>query len=94
VQWREGKSNLSPMLIRGLTVYGHGAVDNLLARPERIAPYVDLRAVRSSWERFRAAPTPELTMAIWLPLVLDRGLDSGGPACDAFLLPPCYDAKT
>jgi asparagine synthase (glutamine-hydrolysing) len=78
VQWRVEKSNLSPMLTRGLSLYGRTAIDNLLAAPDTIAPYVDLDYVRSAWSRFSSQPDPRLVMTLWLPLVLARGLESGG----------------
>jgi asparagine synthase (glutamine-hydrolysing) len=73
VQWRPGKSDLHPVLRRGLSRFGASRVEQLLSQPERVAGYVDLDVVRARWRSFDDASS-EGVMAIWLPLVLDEAL--------------------
>lgn len=74
VQWRHGKSNMGPVLTTAIARHGRPTLEGLLAHPDRIAPYVDLAALRAVWERFVATPRPADIMSLWLPLALDRGL--------------------
>jgi asparagine synthase (glutamine-hydrolysing) len=70
VQWRPGKSNLSPVLPLTLNRYGRAAVEELARRPDAIAPFVNAESLQA----LAANATPRSVMSIWLPLALDHGL--------------------
>jgi asparagine synthase (glutamine-hydrolysing) len=74
VQWRQSKSDWSPVLPQATRRWGQPMVDAVLRDPEAISPYVDVTALRRHWARFRSQPSSTEIMPIWLALILDRGL--------------------
>jgi asparagine synthase (glutamine-hydrolysing) len=75
IQWRGGKSNLTPNFTRGLQTLSRQLVEDVIHRdPETIKEYVDLTALREAYHRYlsRASRHDEhrvwnaVTLALWL----------------------------
>ena len=81
VQWRGDKSNLSANFNRGLLTDDQALVEDvILEKPEAIADYVDLPALREIYARRLASPSPanEDTMIIWKAVSLAMWLRRTG----------------
>lgn len=78
IQWRTGKADLGPNFDQGLCGADRALVERVLANPERIAPYVDLPALKANAARYLKDPfNPEFAetsvgvygavhLALWL----------------------------
>jgi asparagine synthase (glutamine-hydrolysing) len=85
VQWRIGKTDLSPNFLRGmLDGAARPAIERLLRDGAQVGPYVDLKALRTAYQRARSpggeSSWPAIT--VWKVLTLNRWLELAnvGPA--------------
>jgi asparagine synthase (glutamine-hydrolysing) len=72
VQWRVGKGNPGPNFFKSLRHYEAASLREIIVeRPELIAPYVDLPALRGMYDRYMGSQTrPEEILEIWKALTL------------------------
>lgn len=67
VQWRPDKADLSPNFLRNLAGMERETLEQVVAAPERIRPYIDMSTLKTAWKQKDA-------MSLWFALVLDRWL--------------------
>lgn len=73
VQWRGGKSDLSPNFHHGLRTFERERFDKLIQEEiDLLAPYIDIVLLRETYQRFAAGETMSDSdvMSIWKPLSL------------------------
>ncbi|MDJ0734347.1 MAG: lasso peptide isopeptide bond-forming cyclase [Nostocaceae cyanobacterium] len=73
VQWRGGKSDLSPNFHHGLRTFERERFDNLIQEEiDLLEPYIDIVLLRETYQRFAAGETMSDSdvMSIWKPLTL------------------------
>ena len=83
VQWRGGKSDLSPNFHYGLRTFESDRFERLLKEEvELLAPYIDVVLLRQTCQRFAAgeAMPDSDVMSIWKPLTLALWLKHTGLA--------------
>ncbi len=73
VQWRGGKSDLSPNFHHGLRTFERERFDQLISEEsDRLAPYIDVALMQKTYQQFmqgEAMPDNDV-MSIWKPLSL------------------------
>ncbi|GMU45114.1 MAG: hypothetical protein IT479_11600 [Xanthomonadales bacterium] len=66
LRWRGDKTSLAPQFHRRFVGLDAGRVDALLReQADALADYVDLTAVRTCWQAYRAAPNDAASVALW-----------------------------
>ncbi|MBI3351138.1 MAG: asparagine synthetase B, partial [Nitrospirae bacterium] len=66
IQWRGGKSNLSPNFIRRLAAFRQDLLDEVILNdPKVIQEYIDIEAVREIYRRYLTRGTHDDALAIW-----------------------------
>jgi asparagine synthase (glutamine-hydrolysing) len=73
------KAEFSRYARNGLLYRDRGQVERMLRQPHRIAPYVDLPALRAAWDRYQSSPSHDLPVIqagnhLWQAIILDRWL--------------------
>ena len=83
VQWRGGKSDLSPNFHHGLRTFERDRFEQLIREEsDRLEPYIDVVLLRETYQRFAAgeAMPDSDVMSIWKPLTLALWLKHTGLA--------------
>lgn len=71
VQWRSGKSNLSPNFCRGLLRYARAPLEEVILNDATIIqPYIDVAAVQQLYRRYVSQGDEEDAMAVWRVVTL------------------------
>ena len=79
VQWRPGKSDLSPMLNRALLAFDRAIVEEVILNDSKVLDgYVDAAALRSAYQRYTSRATPTDVPAVWRAVTLALWLRQTG----------------
>ena len=79
VQWRGSKSNLSPMLTRGLLAHARGIVEEvILNNPKTIEAYVDTDVLRKAYDRYASRGASGDALTVWKGVTLALWLRQTG----------------
>lgn len=71
VQWRVGKSDLSPNFTRNLLAFEHKLLEEVIVKnPQDIEEYVDISTLRETYYRYVSQPTIDDAEAIWPAVTL------------------------
>ena len=66
IQWRGGKSDLSPNFLRGLRTFEHELLKDVISNGSGvIEDYVDMRVLRQAHDRYMAKGTEADAMTVW-----------------------------
>jgi asparagine synthase (glutamine-hydrolysing) len=76
---RRSKAEFSRYARNGLLHRDREQVEQILQKPDRIAPYVHLPSLRAAWDRYQSSPIHDLPTIIagnnlWQAIILDRWL--------------------
>ena len=78
VQWRGGKSDLSPNFVHGLLTFERKRLDTLVDDLKFIEPYVNLTTLRYRLQRLIKYKRKEDAFPIWIAITLALWLHRNG----------------
>jgi len=78
IQWRGGKTDLSPNFIQGLLTFERGRLDTLPVSLNLVKPYIDLVTLRNNVQRFVINKRNEDAVPIWKTITLALWLHRNG----------------
>jgi asparagine synthase (glutamine-hydrolysing) len=74
VQWREGKSDLSPNFNRGMRELHREIIEEQLRQPGTLGRFVDMGTYREVCRRYLSSGTTSQAMAVWKAVTLGKWL--------------------
>lgn len=78
VQWRGGKSDMSPNFTRSLITYERDTIEAILKDPKVIAEYVDIVELRQAYDRYLSQGQESEALTIWKAVTLALWLKHTG----------------
>jgi len=78
IQWRGGKTDLSPNFIQGLLAFERKRLDTLLDDLNFVEPYIDLTTLQNNLQRFVNNKEKQDALPIWKAITLALWLHRNG----------------